>query len=299
MQTDTLHRFLIESANVRGEWVHLDDTWQSLLDCADYPTPIKQVLGEALAATLLLSATLKYQGSMSLQINGTGAVNLLLIQATSDGTVRGLARWNREPEGDDLVALFADANLVITVEPNDGKERYQGIVALQTESLAASLMEYFQQSEQLATRLWLAAGEHSVAGLLLQRLPNRQVQDEDNNQEGWQRSIQLTNTVTTDELLTLEAQTLLHRLFHEEDVRLFEPTTQRFECSCSRDKVEAMVLSLGEQEADILLQQQGKIAINCEFCNRHYRLDAVDVQHLFSDAVISTTSITESDQTVH
>lgn len=299
MQTDTLHRFLIESANVRGEWVHLDDTWQSLLDCADYPTPIKQVLGEALAATLLLSATLKYQGSMSLQINGTGTVNLLLIQATSDGTVRGLARWNREPEGDDLAALFADANLVITVEPNDGKERYQGIVALQTESLAASLMEYFQQSEQLATQLWLAAGEHSVAGLLLQRLPNRQGQDEDNNQEGWQRSIQLTNTVTTDELLTLEAQTLLHRLFHEEDVRLFEPTTQRFECSCSRDKVEAMVLSLGEQEADILLQQQGKIAINCEFCNRHYRLDAVDVQHLFSDAVINTTSITESDQTVH
>ena len=298
MQTDTLHRFLIESANVRGEWVHLDDTWQSLLDCADYPAPIKKVLGEALAATLLLSATLKYQGSLSLQINGTGAVSLLLIQATSEGTVRGLARWIKEPEGDDLATLFADANLVITIEPNDGNKRYQGIVALQKESLAASLAEYFQQSEQLDTRLWLAAGEDSVAGLLLQRLPNRDAQDEAENKEGWQRSIQLSDTVKDDELLNLDTKTLLHRLFHEEDVRLFEPNTLSFQCSCSRDKVEAMVVSLGQKETDALLHEQGEIAINCEFCNRRYQLDAIDVQHLFSES-ISTTSVTESEKTVH
>jgi len=298
MQTDTLHRFLIESANVRGEWVHLDDTWQSLLDCADYPSSIKKILGEALAATLLLSATLKYQGSLSLQINGTGAVNLLLIQATSEGTVRGLARWKQKPEGEGLAALFADANLVITIEPTDGNKRYQGIVALQKESLAASLAEYFQQSEQLATRLWLAAGDHSVAGVLLQRLPDRHTHDEVDNEEGWQRSLQLTNTVKEDELLNLNTETLLHRLFHAEDVRVFKPTALGFQCSCSRDKVEAMVVSLGQQETDALLQEQGEIAINCEFCNRRYQLDAVDVQHLFSES-ISTTSVTESEKTVH
>jgi molecular chaperone Hsp33 len=298
MQTDTLHRFLIESANVRGEWIHLDDTWQSLLDCAAYPASIKKVLGEALAATLLLSATLKYQGSLSLQINGTGAVSLLLIQATSEGTVRGLARWKHEPEEDDLATLFGDANLVITIEPNDGTKRYQGIVALQTESLAASLAEYFQQSEQLATRLWLATGEHSVAGLLLQRLPNRNGDDEAENEEGWQRSVQLTDTVRQDELLTLKTETLLHRLFHEEDVRLFTPNALSFQCSCSPEKVEAMVVSLGQEETDALLQEQGEIAINCEFCNRRYQLDAIDVQQLFSDS-ISNSSVTAPEKAVH
>ena len=298
MQTDTLHRFLIESANVRGEWVHLDDTWQSLLDCATYPAPIKKVLGEALAATLLLSATLKYEGTLSLQINGSGVVNLLLIQATSEGTVRGLARWKHEPEGDDLTALFADANLVITIEPNDGNKRYQGIVALQTESLAASLTAYFQQSEQLATRLWLAAGDHSVAGMLLQRLPNRELQHEEENAEGWQRSVQLTDTVSHDELLNLDTETLLHRLFHEEDVRVFTPNPLRFQCSCSRDKVEAMVVSLGQKETDTLLHEHGEIAINCEFCNRCYQLDPIDVQHLFSES-IGTPSVKQSEKTVH
>ena len=298
MQTDTLHRFLIESANVRGEWIHLDDTWQKMLDCADYPTAIKKVLGEALAATLLLSATLKYQGTLSLQINGTGAVNLLLIQATSEGTVRGLARWKSEPEGEGLAALFNDANLIITVEPNDGNKRYQGIVELQTESLAASLSTYFQQSEQLATRLWLTSNDQSVAGMLLQRLPNRDDQDNEQNTEGWQRSLQLTNTTRDDELLNLEVETLLHRLYHEEDVRLFEANTLSFQCSCSQDKVEAMVVSLGQKEADALLLEQGEIAISCEFCNRRYCLDAIDVRHLFSES-ISTTSVTTSETTVH
>lgn len=282
MQRDSLHRFLIENTHVRGERVHLDETWQQLLDCAEYPTVVKKILGEALAATLLLSATLKYNGTLSLQINGTGAINLLLIQASSAGTVRGLAQWKRLPEGDSLADLFADGHLVITIEPNDGGERYQGVVALQEDSLADALAVYFEQSEQLKTRLWLAADDQSSAGLLLQRLPS-----DDADEEGWNRTTSLAETLTADELLTVDTETLLYRLFHEEQLRLFDADTIRFQCTCSQEKIEAMMQSLGQQEAENILQEQGEIAIDCEFCNQHYVLDRVDIKRIFSENSIN------------
>lgn len=278
MQHDSLHRFLIENANVRGEWVHLDQTWQQLLNCADYPDAVKKVLGEALAATLLLSATLKYKGTLSLQINGEGAVNLLLIQATSEGTVRGLAHYSQEPASDRLLDIFGNGHLAITIEPSDGGERYQGVVGLEEESLADALAVYFEQSEQLKTRLWLSSNDESSAGLLLQRLPRVDSDDED----GWTRVTHLSETLTSNELLSLDQETLLHRLFHEEDVRLFggEPIT--FQCGCSQEKIEAMVSSLGRQEAENMIAERENIEIDCEFCNQHYQLDHIDVKRIFS-----------------
>lgn len=289
MPDDSLHRFLIENINVRGEWVHLDETWQQLLDCAEYPDRVKKVLGEALVATMLLSATLKYQGTLSLQVNGDGAINLLLIQATSEGTVRGLARWTREPTSDNLKDLFGGGNLVITIEPSNGGERYQGIVGLQEDTLAQALAVYFEQSEQLKTRLWLATGEQAAAGLLLQRLPKAETTDED----GWNRALQLSETVTAEELLELDAETLLYRLFNEEQVRLFDAEAMRFSCSCSQAKIESMVHSLGRSEADSIIEEQGAIAVDCEFCSRHYQLDDIDVQRIFSG------HIGQAENTVH
>lgn len=286
MQRDSLHRFLIEQTNVRGEYVHLDDTWQQMLACSEYPEVIKQILGQALAATMLLSATLKFNGTLSLQVSGSGAVNLLLVQAHSKGTVRGLARWKTIPESSALPALFGDANLIITIEPSDGGERYQGIVSLQADTLTNALRDYFEQSEQLKTQLWLAVDDNSAAGLLLQRLPGE-------DDEGWNRSVQLADTVTDDELLSLKTETLLYRLYHEDQVRLFDAEDIRFECSCSQEKIEAMILSLGKQEADSMIEEQSEISINCEFCNKHYGLDAIDVKRIFSNTVVS------GDSTVH
>ncbi len=289
MQHDSLHRFLIENTNVRGEWVHLDDTWQQLLACADYPAVVKKVLGEALAATMLLSATLKYNGTLSLQINGNAAISLLLIQATSAGTVRGLARYKAEPKSDSLQDCFGEGNLVITIEPNDGGERYQGVVGLQKASLADAIADYFEQSEQLKTRLWLAADDASSAGLLLQRLPNANSEDDD----GWNRTEQLAETVTAEELLSIDAQTLLYRLFNEENVRLFDAEPLQFQCGCSQAKIEAMIQSLGQKEAEGIIAEQEEIAIDCEFCNRHYQLDSIDVKRIFTENTV------EAGTTVH
>jgi molecular chaperone Hsp33 len=290
MQYDRLQRFLLDNTKVRGEWVHLDETWQRLLDCANYPESIRNILGEALASVSLLAATIKFQGSLMMQINGEGPAHLLLVQATSEGTVRGLARWKDEHQqaveaATNIQEMFGNGHIVITIDPTDKSERYQGVVGLQGESLADSLKDYFEQSEQLKTRLWLAADGKSAAGLLLQRLPG-EVEDED----GWGRATTLADTLQRKELLELDNETLLTRLFHEEDVHLFDAESVAFKCSCSLEKVNSMVQSLGEAEANSIIDEQGGIDVTCEFCNTNYSLDAVDVSQLFVDDLSKQTA---------
>jgi len=301
-EDDTLRRFLLEQTQVRGEWVHLDQSWQELNACADYPDYVQQVFGEAVAATCLLSATLKFDGQLMLQINGQvnneGAASLLLVQVTSSGKFRGLVRWQDEQQhaveqAQSLSELFGkNAHMVITIDPRDKSERYQGVTALSGDCLADALDDYFLQSEQLKTRVYLTASKTSVAGLLLQRLPGH-AEDED----GWQRAQQLAKTIQADELLQLSSETLLHRLFHEEQVRLFEPQTLQYACSCSLQKVTDMVRALGEEEALAILEEQKKVGVTCEFCNKHYALDAVDVHQLF----LSNEQLSDDNQqaTVH
>ncbi|MGV6809838.1 MAG: Hsp33 family molecular chaperone HslO [bacterium] len=291
MQTDkdSLRRFLLAQTQVRGEWVHLDQSWQQLNARVNYPAYVQQVFGEAVAAACLLSATLKFEGKLVLQINGQtggqqgdGAAYLLLIQVTSAGTFRGLVRWQEEKQtaveqAHSLTSLFGEkAHLVITIDPTDQSERYQGVTALTGDCLADALDDYFVQSEQLKTRVYLSANATSAAGLLLQRLPG-----EADDEDGWQRVQQLANTVQSTELLTLSNETLLHRLFHEEQVRLFEPKPFAYQCTCSLQKVMDMVRSLGQAEAEAMLAEQGNISVTCEFCNTPYVLDAIDVHQLF------------------
>jgi molecular chaperone Hsp33 len=288
-ERDSLHRFLIERTNVRGEWIHLDATWKALLERAEYPLPVRDLLGEALAATALLSATIKFSGSLTLQIRGDGAVPMLVTQAQvgharsgePEGhgrrTVRGLAHWQGTPEAGNLPALCGRGHVALNIDPGKGGERYQGIVALEGERLSDALRDYFDRSEQLPTRLWLAAGENGVAGLLLQALPG-EVPDPD----AWERSVALADTVTAEELLELPAAQLLHRLYHEEDVRLFEREPVGFHCGCSRERVVEMIRGLGRQEAESIVAEQGGIGVDCEFCGAHYGFDAVDVEAIFS-----------------
>lgn len=287
MTKDALYRFMLENADTRGEWVHLDDSWQELVKRADYPEIVRNALGEALAAVVLLSATIKHKGSLILQIRSDGPVHLLVVQASPEGHVRGLARWSEEPTETDLSSIFGTGHIAITMEATTDNERYQGIIELEGDNLSDALGEYFNRSEQLPTRLWLTSNADSCGGLLLQRLPAEKHNDED-----WSRVNMLLDTLTPEELLTVEPADLIYRLFHEESPRLFDPTMLRFQCSCSMEKIENTIKSLGQDEADSIIAEQGTIEVNCEFCNSQYHLDSVDVARLFAGIGLSPANPT-------
>jgi molecular chaperone Hsp33 len=261
-ESDCLHRFVFEHTEVRGELVHLDASWRAVLERNDYPPPVRDLLGQAVAAAILLSATININGSLHLQVQGEGPLRLLLVEVTAQRTLRGLARWSGEVSSGPLQEQMGTARLMITIDPGAGNDRYQGVVAVERDSLAATLEDYFERSEQLATRLWLAADGHCASGMLLQRLP------EDRG----------------DELQALSARELLHRLFHQEDVRLFEAEPVSFRCSCSAERVETMLRGLGYAEVRDILVEQGAVEVNCEFCQQVYAYDAVDVERLFAAA---------------
>ncbi len=295
MEKDSLRRFILANTQVRGEWVHLDATWQALLTNSDYPDVVKKVLGEVLAAVVLLSATIKYQGSLILQIKGSGAIHLLVVQADSTGTVRGLARYKEDalanlPAEPSLQGLLSDsATMVITIQSNNASKPYQGIVALKGDTMQACLQAYFEQSEQLATRLYLAADANACAGLLLQRLPE-QADDKD----GWNRATILADTLSEKDLLTWNHDLLLQRLYHEENVSLFERKEIRFQCTCSVARIEGAIQALGEAEAQDIINERGHIQVDCEFCNKDYRFDNVDIKRIFT-----TTAINPSQHSTH
>lgn len=273
---DHLYRFVFERSNVRGEIVRLEDTYQEVLRRREYPPALRDLLGKAMAAAALLSATIKFRGSLSLQVQGrAGPLTLLLVQASSHGGLRALARWEGEvADGASLAELCPDGHLAITIEPEEG-DRYQGLVDLAAGTLERVLDEYFRSSEQLATRVWLAADAERAAGMLVQRLPG-----EDPDADAWNRAETLAETIEMEELLHLTAPEIIRRLFHEEDVRLFDPEPFRFHCTCSSERVVSVLRSLGPEEVREILAEQGEIEVQCDFCNQAYRYDTVDVERL-------------------
>jgi molecular chaperone Hsp33 len=293
--SDVLHRFQLENLHVRGEWVSLGESWREIQKTADYPKPVKQVLGEALVAISLLADSLKFDGSLIMQIRGTLPLTMLVVQATSDGAIRGLADWQGDiPQDASFRDLFGEATgtMVISVEPNSNQgERYQSLVSLEGDSLAECFTQYFSQSEQLNTRLWMAVDDQFAAGLMLQSLPEENIQHQ---AEGWNRAKILADTVRNVELLELDAQELLYRLYHEEDLRLYDAKMIRFECTCSQEKIEHTIRTIGKGEADSILKERGNIEINCDFCNTKYVLDSIDVTRLFSDADVTDITGTGS-----
>ena len=275
---DSLQRFIFEHAPIRGEIVHLDATWQAVLERRQYPPRVREVLGELMAAAALLTSTLKFDGRLIMQIQGKGPVSLLVVECTSDRTMRAIAQWQGEIPDAPLAALVGDGRLAVTIDPLKGKERYQAIVALEGLTVAEAFENYFARSEQLATRLWLASDPRQAAGMLLQRLPEAEPSDDD----AWMRAVHLGSTITREELLALPVREIVHRLYHEEDIRLFSRMPVSFRCSCSRERVEAVLRMLGRDEIYSILEEQGSVSVDCEFCGNRYEFDRIDAEQLFA-----------------
>ncbi|MGO9515357.1 MAG: Hsp33 family molecular chaperone HslO [Steroidobacteraceae bacterium] len=292
---DCLHRFVFEHYPIRGHLVHLDAAWRALIEHREYPQAIRDILGEAVAASLLLAATIKFEGVLSLQLQGEGPVHLLLAQCTSGLGVRGLARYRGWETGGVGAAGIGDligaGNLTVTLETHDGARRYQGIVPIVRTRLAHSLQVYFENSEQLPTRLWLYANASGACGMLVQRLPvggggasGSAVSAVD---DAWRRVQLIGDTLTPEELRTLADAEILRRLFNEDDLRLFEPSPVYFRCRCSRERVGGMLQGLGEVETRSVLVERGQVEVRCDFCSRAYVFDAVDVAQLFNAGALS------------
>lgn len=273
---DDSYRFLFENADIRGETVILDNVLKDLLATHEYGPGVQKLLGEFAAATVVISNNLKFDGKVVLQGRGDGPISLIMVECSSDGHIRGIARGALDaPEGS-LRTHLAEGVLTLTIEPEIG-QRYQGIIAIQRDELADVLSDYFAQSEQLATKFWLSTRAGASAGLMLQQLPKQSVTDEEARLDQWQTLCALADTMTPDELLDTETDRLLFRLFNEWDVKRFKPKRIRFSCNCSRDRSLNAIRLLPDHEITELFEEQQTVTMNCEMCGESYHFTRNDV----------------------
>lgn len=296
---DILQRFIFENAPIRGEIVHLRESFQIIASQHDYPPFIRKLLGEMLAVAALLSANIKFQGRITVQFQGEEKLKLLLAQSDSEFHLRGLAQWQPDLKEEEFLDNLRKGVLVIIVQPESGGKRYQGVVSWQGDSLAQSIEGYFRDSEQLPTRLWLAIENDQVAGLLLQTMPEKDLThgkaiakeflDQINHE--WDTITKLTETITPNELLTLDNETMLRRLYsHDNEVRLFPPLQVIFSCTCSTQRSENAILLLGREEIEEELKGKQMIIVTCDFCNKEYVFDRVDIERIFKKGGGASTS---------
>lgn len=294
--TDQLKKYLTEDRSVRIQAVRLDATWKAVQANHDYPPAITHLLGELVAASTLLAANIKFEGSLVLQIQGDGPIALLVVECRSDLSLRATVKVR---EGHDVPADGTMQSLlnpggagrfIVVLDPQrklPGQQAYQGIVPLEGETVAEALQHYMKASEQLDTRLWLAADADHAAGMLIQRLPYHGGSDaplltEQAAAETWDRTNALASTLKRDEVLEAEIDTLIHRLFWEDTLLAFDPVTVRWHCPCTRERVASMLRSLGEEEVNSVLAERGQVDVSCDFCGKPYKFDAVDCATLFA-----------------
>ena len=281
---DSRQRFLFDNLPIRGEMVQLSQTVADVFANHQYPAPVKKLVGEFMAASALLSATIKFEGSLILQVKGTGQVSMLMAECRNQQSMRGIARYSEDFDAE--LPMLGDGQMAITIEPDKG-ERYQGIVLIEDGTLAKTLEDYFLQSEQLRTKFWLASSETEAAGMLLQAMPESASESSLSiESEDWNRLVMLSDTLQDEELLQLDIDEVLHRLFHEENLRMFESSYLRFECSCSQERSANALLSMGETETrSLLAERDGCIDIDCQFCYAKYQFNEQAVNQLFHSQV--------------
>lgn len=299
---DEVRRFIVENRPVRGHWVRLEGAWRELRAHRDYPQPVRELLGQAVAASVLLAATLKFRGQLTLQLQGNGAVSLLVAQCTHDYRLRAVARFDPAavsalssigpPEGAGKASgevfrrlVGSEGRFAVTVEADERNTRYQGIVPLSGDSLAGSLEAYFARSEQLPTRVLLAADGERGAGVLVQKLPEDASTDDSQMRETWEQAERGIERLSTEDLLQCPVEELLGRGFAAQDMRLFRGAPVQFECRCSHGRVTSLLRALGAEEVRDVLREQGSVTVTCEFCHRPYRFDEADVAALFEDGL--------------
>ena len=278
-----IQRFSFDNSNVRGERVLLNDAYQEIIKRKQYPLALEKLLGEFVAAIALLRDIVKIDGVLSIQAKGYGFLSTLMTECDEHQNLRGIAQWDESqevPEAISLKNVLEGGYLAITIQPRNG-QRYQGIVEIVGDTLSECLEQYFSQSEQLPSRVWLAANGAQCGGLFLQRLPEEQAKEGD--EDAWERLTHLASTVKEDELLGLETGELLHRLYHEEEVRLYDTKVMQFGCSCSRQRTLDAVMSLGTEEIRELLIEQGSVKVDCQFCAEKYEFTEADLVDLLGD----------------
>ncbi len=285
---DGIRRFLFEGAGVRGVIVRIEHSWQQIRVRDDYPDSVARVLGEVTAATALFAGDIHLAGNVSVQMKAPPLLPLVFAECTAEGDVRGLARWGDDARDSSLRPdELSGAVLAITIERKESGTRYQGMVPLEGETFARSFEAYFAQSEQLPTAIYLASNQTTCAGMLIQQIPTEGGAERERDALTFEHAKILADTLQTDELLTLDATELLHRLYHEDDLRLFDAYPVRFRCSCSRERVAGMLRTLGREEVFTVLSEQGQVAVTCEFCNEPYRFDGIDLEQAFASEMLN------------
>ena len=295
---DRLQKLLFQNAPVRGEFIELSDTWSHIQSHHGYPFPVTRLLGEMIGAAVLLSANIKFDGSLIMQVQGDGPVRLLVVECDSSLKIRATAKLDdsiiisEKATFTDLINPNGKGRFVITLDPHEklpGQQPYQGIVSLEGDSISQIIENYMKQSEQLDTRIWLAADSLVIRGFLLQKMPPETgpdgiVEKNDEDDKAWEHLLALASTLKTQELLNTDIETLRHRLFWKEDLFAFDPLYPAFSCHCNREKVGNMLKMLGKREVEEALKEQGNLAINCDFCGQTYIFDPVDCAQLFTDS---------------
>lgn len=282
MSDNAVQRFLFKELNIRGQHIRLQESWQEMVKERHYPQPIIKLLGELTTMSVLMANGMKHTGRITFQVQGSGPVTLLVVEVTHDLKIRGVAKTNQTVEEQtSLDDLLGDGQILMTLENTQTHHHFQSYVPREGNSISEAFETFLSQSEQLPSKIWLAADAQHIGGVMIQKMPETDQQDED----GWDRIAHLTTTVQDDELLNLQAEELLHRLFHEEMIELFKDEEVTYECPQDRERVEAMLKSLGEEELRRLLEEQGEIVIHNEICNFHMRFNAEDIDALFAEDV--------------
>ena len=270
-ETDNLQRFLFEHASIRGEIAHLDVTYKTIMSQHPYPPMVKKLLG---------AGSIKFEGDVSLQFHGDKRLPLLLVQCDHQLQIRAFANYQEEAENDaiDYMSAFLEGNMSLIINQNNQTQAYQSVVPIRSTSMSENLTHYFAQSEQIATQVWLAVNDDTAAGMLLQLMPG---QDSLSREQFWEYAVQLGQTIRDDELLTLDNATILHRLYHETELRLYTARPVCFRCRCSSEKMKQVLTVLGEKDIQQLLKEKGQVDVRCDFCNQQYTFDAIDITMLF------------------